>query len=779
MRHGRTLFKSQPPPSQLSNLLLLASLSKTLSRHGTQNLSHSSIPLSESLVLQILKRNPFPSSKKLDFFKWASLSPNYKHSPNTYSQIFLTLCRSGCLDEIPPLLNLMKKENLVVDSETFKLLLEAFIRSGKFDSALEILDDMEELGTSLTPQMYNSILVAFLKKNQLGLALSMFYKVIDTSNREGDTVLDVFACNELFVALRKADMREEFRRVFEELREKGFGFDTWSYNICIYAFGCWGDLGLSLRLYKEMKEKDLCTYNSLIRVLCSVGKLNDALVVWEELKGSGHEPDKFTYRILIQGCCKSYRIDDGIRVFKEMQYNGFSPDTVVYNSLLDGLLKARKIMDACQLFEKMVQDGVRASCWTYNILIDGLLRNGRAAAGYTLFCDLKKKGQFVDAVTYSIVVLHLCREGQVEGALELVEEMEARGFVVDLLTVTSLLISLHRQGRWDWAERLMKHVRDSSLVSNVLRWNADMEASMRAPQHRRKDFMPMFTYKGDLSEIMSLINPSADSSTDMNANSESGIQDEESSFGGWSASPYMDRLADQVLSANHFQLFSLSRGQRVQGTGIKSFDIDMVNTYMSIFLAKGKLSIACKLFEVFTEMGNDPVSYTYNSLISSFVKKGYFNEAWGVLCEMGEKLCPADIATYNVIIQGLGKMGKADLASAVLDQLMKKGGYLDIVMYNTLIHLLGKAGQIDEANKLFKQMTASGINPDVVTFNTLIEVHAKAGRVKEAYNFLKKMLDARCSPNHVTDTTLDFLEKEIEKLRYQKASIKRNKDDVV
>jgi len=39
------------------------------------------------------------------------------------------------------------------------------------------------------------------------------------------------------------------------------------------------------------------------------------------------------------------------------------------------------------------------------------------------------------------------------------------------------------------------------------------------------------------------------------------------------------------------------------------------------------------------------------------------------------------------------------------------------------------------------------------------------------------MLDAGCLPNHVTDTTLDFLAKEIEKLRYQKASIMRQKDD--
>ncbi|RXI09087.1 hypothetical protein DVH24_023231 [Malus domestica] len=119
----------------------------------------------------------------------------------------------------------------------------------------------------------------------------------------------------------------------------------------------------------------------------------------------------------------------------------------------------------------------------------------------------------------------------------------------------------------------------------------------------------------------------------------------------------------------------------------------MVNTFLSLFLAKGKLSVACKLFEIFT---------------------------------------------FNA---------------------------------------LGKASRIDEVNKLFEQMKSSGINPDVVTFNTLIEVHSKAGRLKDAYKFLKIMLGAGCTPNHVTDMTLDFLGKEIEKMRYQKASMVRDKDD--
>lgn len=766
---------------RLSEILLVSAVTKTLSESGPNALDLEAIPLTPSLLHQVLSSVSLHPLKKLDFFDHARPSFGHfvKHLPSAFSLALRVACRANYLDRVPHLICSMKEDGVVVDSSTFKVVLDACIRGGKFEYALEIIDYVEALGVMTDGQMYGAVIIALIKKNKLGLALSIFDKLLEQGDGSGDASLPsrMVACNHILVALRKARMKDEFRDVYNRLRKKeGFEFDTWGYNICIHGFGCWGDLPLCLRLFDEMKMKslgtgsfgpDLCTYNSLIHAMCSAGKVKDALIVFEEMKGSGHDPDGFSYRILIQGCSKSYLIEEAIRIYHEMQYNGFPPDVIVYNSLLDGLFKARRVVDACDVFEKMVLDGVRASCWTYNIIIDGLFRNGRAEGAYTLFCDLKKKGNFVDGITYSIVVLQLCKEGQLQEALSLVQEMEARGFTVDLVTITSLLIGFYKHGWWDGADTLMKHLRDINLVPAVLKWKSKLESSMNMPQSKSKDGTRMFESEGNISELVELMCSAPAETEDFSG----GDSDE------WSSSPHMDRLASKAQSNSYASpLFSLSRGLRVQERGEDSFDIDMVNTFLSLFLAKGKLSLACKLFEIFRNTVIDPMSYSYNSIMSSFVKKGYFDVAWGILNEMGENVCPADIGTYNVIIQGLGKIGRADLADTVLDRLMKQGGYLDVVMYNTLINVLGKAGRVGEACELFEQMTKAGISPDVVTFNTLIEVHSKAGRLKDAYKFLKMMLDSGCSPNHVTDTILDFLGKEMEKTRYKKASIMRDAD---
>ncbi|KAK8940753.1 Pentatricopeptide repeat-containing protein [Platanthera zijinensis] len=762
--------------SDLGDLLLSAALYRSLpssSSSGSRPIDLSSIPspLPDSAVLRLLRRPSLSADQKLSLFNLASSLPSFSPSPSSISCLLLSLSRAGRITDLPDLLPFALSSS-TIDPTTFSSVLSAFIRQDRYDLAISALDDAAALldaataAKILAPSTYCSIMLALLHKSQLDLALPMFEKLLASSSD-----LDASACNQLLLALRKADMPEEFRTVFEELSKRGFPFDTRGYNICIHSFGLWRQLGPALNLFKEMKSKgsgfepDLCTFNTVIGALCAAGRIGDALNSYEEMKGSGLDPDRFTYQNLILGCCKSYRLDEAMRIFSEMEYSGTMPSTLTYNTLLDGLLKARKLTDACQLFEKMVADGVRSSRHSYNILIDGLFRNGRPAAAFRLFSELKKRGQFVDHITYGIVISRLCKSGRVSEALDLVKEMEERGLAVDLVTITSLLMGLHKNGRWDSAERLVRHVRDSVLLPSVLRWKENMEASLKAPQNRGKDYTPMFPHIGNLGDVLGLIDRAPENDAGDPGGSGDSVEDE------WSSSPYLDKLAENLKSLDGSQFFTTSRGRRI---GIKSFDMDMMNTYLSIFLSNGRLSTACKLFEIFESLGSEPVGYTYNSLLSSFVKKGYLKDAWGIIQDMMEKKCPADIATFNLIIQGLSKMGKGDLAAVVLDRFANNGGFLDIVLYNSAIHALGKSGKVDEANDMFKRMAEACINPDVVTFNTLIEVNSKAGRVKDAYKFLRKMLAAGCMPNHVTDTILDFLEKEIEKIRLHKASIRRD-----
>ncbi|KAJ8551652.1 hypothetical protein K7X08_021667 [Anisodus acutangulus] len=341
-----------------------------------------------------------------------------------------------------------------------------------------------------------------------------------------------------------------------------------------------------------MKERgswfspDLCTYNSLIHVLCLLGKVNDAIVVWEELKGSsGLEPDAYTYRIVIQGCSKAYRINDAIKVFSEMQYNDIRPDTIVYNSLLDGLLKERKLTDACNLFQKMIEDdGIRASCWTYNILIDGLFKNGRALVAYTLFCDLKKKSNnFVDG----------------------------------------------GEAHWDYTERLMKHIRDSNLVPIIIRWK-DKDAEIH---YQESDPWSSSPYMDMLANKVS-----SQSNATRKFSLTGGRRIDTKGADSFDIDMEMDeKVCPSDVATYNIIIQGLGKMGRDDLAGavldklMKQggyLDIVMYNTLINALGKAGRIEEVNKLFQQMKDSGINPDVVTYNTLIEVHAKAGQLKQSY-------------------------------------------------------------------------------------------------------------------------------------------------------
>ncbi|KAL8250496.1 hypothetical protein R6Q59_034189 [Mikania micrantha] len=287
---------------------------------GTRNLNNeesSLIILSDSLILEIIRRTSLDVSKKIDFFKWCSFRHDYKHSVATYSQV---------------------------------------------DNILD----------KLNPDVYNSVLIALVRSNPLNMALFTLFKLLDSVTDDDVSFINFVACNELLVVLRKTGMKSEFRNVFYKSREKikKFSVDVWGYNVCIHSFGTWGELETSLTLFKEMKENsdslapDLCTYNSLIQSLCFNGRgyckcyrMNNATKIFSGVQYNGFRPDTIVYNSMLDGFLKSRKVMEACQLFEKMVDDGLMASFFTYNILIDGLFKNRRGQAAYALFADLKKKG--------------------------------------------------------------------------------------------------------------------------------------------------------------------------------------------------------------------------------------------------------------------------------------------------------------------------------------------------------------------------------------------------------------------------------------
>ncbi|KAJ0090780.1 hypothetical protein Patl1_12593 [Pistacia atlantica] len=144
--------------------------------------------------------------------------------------------------------------------------------------------------------------------------------------------------------------------LFKEMKEAGCAPDVSTYNLLLDAYGKSGEINELFKLYEEMPSRrckpNTVTHNIVISGLVksnsvdkamdlyydlvifgSVGMVEEAGKLYEELQHVGLEPNVFTYNALIRGCSKSGNPNSAYAVYKKMMVGGCSPNPGTFAQL--------------------------------------------------------------------------------------------------------------------------------------------------------------------------------------------------------------------------------------------------------------------------------------------------------------------------------------------------------------------------------------------------------------------------------------------------------------
>lgn len=161
---------------------------------------------------EILKSLPSPS-QSLDFFRFCSALPGFKHDCFTYNRILSILSKSGAqiesimkvveemerdgtrgsistvniligivgAGEIEKCLELARKWGLRFNGYTYKCLLQAYLRSRDVERASRVYEEMRRKGHKLDIFAYNMLLDALAKANKVWI-VEFFYLQFERSD---------------------------------------------------------------------------------------------------------------------------------------------------------------------------------------------------------------------------------------------------------------------------------------------------------------------------------------------------------------------------------------------------------------------------------------------------------------------------------------------------------------------------------------------------------------------------------------------------------------------
>ncbi|KAH7844457.1 hypothetical protein Vadar_028196 [Vaccinium darrowii] len=106
-------------------------------------------------------------------------------------------------------------------------------------------------------------------------------------------------------------------------------------------------------------------------------KSYEALDLWERMMIEGIYPNVVSYNSLVRDLCSVGSVEKAVAVFDQMETSGFSPSVATRSTLINGSAKARNLIEeALKVVGKMLVEGIKPDVFTLNI-INAHCKNGK------------------------------------------------------------------------------------------------------------------------------------------------------------------------------------------------------------------------------------------------------------------------------------------------------------------------------------------------------------------------------------------------------------------
>ncbi|KAJ8772070.1 hypothetical protein K2173_027247 [Erythroxylum novogranatense] len=236
--------------------------------------------------------------------------------------------------------------------------------------------------------------------------------------------------------------------------------------ITMYA-RCW-ELGSARKVFDEISDRDLVSWNSMISGYSKMGFAKEAVGLFKEMRESGFEPSEMTLVSVLTACGDLGDLSFGTSVESYVVEKKMTLNSYIGSALIDMYGKCGDLLSARKIFDAMTtKDAV-----TWNAMISGYAQNGASDEAITLFNCMRKAGVTPNTITL-IVVLSACAS---IGALDLGRWVETyasqRGLQDNVYIATALIDMYAKCGSLDNALQIFENM----VHKNEVSWNVMISA---------------------------------------------------------------------------------------------------------------------------------------------------------------------------------------------------------------------------------------------------------------------------------------------------------------
>ncbi|XP_039144848.1 pentatricopeptide repeat-containing protein At2g06000 [Dioscorea cayenensis subsp. rotundata] len=315
---------------------------------------------------------------------------------------------------------------------SYRVLISILCCAGRLSDALNLFDEMTEKSLSFDGSFLGFLVDSCADSGHLDSAL----RLVCRASADFQFCLRAYHVNNLMNRLVAANRAKDAIFLFEEqLSSQGFNPDTCSFNVVIKGLCLLGDVDRAFEIYKKMASfgcvPDTFTHNSLVVGLCRANRIDGGREFLRRIQVDGlFLPNVITYTSLISGYCKLGRMKDALEVFDEMLSLEIKPSRITYNVLIDGYGKVCDMQSANSMYDRMILGGCQPDIVTFTSLIDGYCRCGLISDAMKLWHELVERELQPNAYTFAVVIIAFCKMNRLSEARELLNELNRRKDIV-------------------------------------------------------------------------------------------------------------------------------------------------------------------------------------------------------------------------------------------------------------------------------------------------------------------------------------------------------------
>merc|ERR1719265_1777112 len=368
------------------------------------------------------------------------------------------------------------KQGNHVDVISYNTLLKLYVGEGGSWAKVEsLLEEMRLCGIKPNIATYNSFLGSALGAGDL----RKVWQIVDLMESSGLGV-DAYTCSILFKGLRAEGQTMDaysVDRTLELIHKYKVKMDEILVNATLEACVRLKDtrrLNTALNTFEATGWKlpaqcAMHTYGMLIKAYGQSRQLNVAWKLWRELTvDKKMTPSDQLYGTMIDVLVSNGRMDDALRLFEEMKASaggkltgqGF---TVAFASIIRGFTQRKECQRAIQCYHEMQDKNVKVSVVVFNTLIDACSRVSDMEGAAKIFSDMVAAQSTPDLITYSTLIKGYCLCGDMDQGMQLFMLMRKKGILPDAVVFNSLLDGCAKRQMRTLCEQVVRDMQEAGV----------------------------------------------------------------------------------------------------------------------------------------------------------------------------------------------------------------------------------------------------------------------------------------------------------------------------